>query len=94
MPGMVEDVSHQYGENLFGICCLLPEESSYFNVSDAVRSWYSELSDYKFDNPGYSVGTGHFTQVTIFTYAECPLAKHSVTIYDSTDVSAEIGIVQ
>ena len=47
---MVEDVSHQYGENLFGICCLLPEDSSYFNVSDAVTSWDDELSDYAFNN--------------------------------------------
>ena len=79
MPGMVEDVSHQYGENLFGICCLLPEESSYFNVSDAVISWYSELSGYNFNNPGYSLDTGHFTQVTALSKAECPLAKQQYT---------------
>ena len=72
MPGMVEDVSHQYGENLFGICCLLPEESSYFNVSEAVISWYDELSDYSFNSPGYSLGTGHFTQVATLSKARCP----------------------
>ena len=76
MPGMVEDVSHQYGENLFGICCLLPEDSSYFNVSDAVTSWYDEMSHYTFNDPhpGYSLGTGHFTQVTTPRKAGCPLA--------------------
>ena len=75
VSGMVEDVSHQYGENLFGICCLLPEDSSYFNVSDAVSSWYDELSDYNFRNPGYSLGTGHFTQVTMLSVAGCSLAE-------------------
>ena len=76
---MVEDDSHQYGENLFGVCCLLPEDSSYFNLSDAVRSWYDELSDYNFDNPGYSLGTGHFTQVVLLSKGGCPLAKQWFT---------------
>merc|ERR1711972_360202 len=29
----------------------------------SVDSWYSEIKDYKFENPGYSQETGHFTQV-------------------------------
>ena len=55
---MVETSNTGDGENLFGICCL-----GYFNVSYAVSSWYSEVSDYNFTYPGYSLTTGHFTQV-------------------------------
>ncbi len=29
----------------------------------AVDSWYNEVSSYNYDNPGFSSGTGHFTQV-------------------------------
>ena len=29
----------------------------------AVSSWYSEGADYNFTYPGYSLTTGHFTQV-------------------------------
>lgn len=31
--------------------------------ADATDSWYSEVSDYDFNNPGYKSGTGHFTQL-------------------------------
>lgn len=31
--------------------------------ADAVNSWYAEISMYNFDSPGFSSGTGHFTQV-------------------------------
>ena len=55
---MVETSNTGDGENLFGICCL-----GYFNVSHAVSSWYSEGADYNFTYPGYSLTTGHFTQV-------------------------------
>ncbi|XP_072570790.1 uncharacterized protein [Paramormyrops kingsleyae] len=30
---------------------------------DAVESWYSEIKDYDFSEPGYQKKTGHFTQV-------------------------------
>ncbi|XP_072570796.1 uncharacterized protein [Paramormyrops kingsleyae] len=30
---------------------------------DAVESWYSEIKDYDFSEPGYQKNTGHFTQV-------------------------------
>ena len=49
-----------YGENLFycwsssGICVT----GEY-----ASNSWYNEVSQYDFNNPGFSHGTGHFTQL-------------------------------
>ena len=29
----------------------------------ATKMWYDEIKQYKFNNPGFSGGTGHFTQV-------------------------------
>ncbi|XP_017289457.1 Golgi-associated plant pathogenesis-related protein 1-like [Kryptolebias marmoratus] len=31
--------------------------------NEAVDSWYSEIKDYDFNNPGFKSGVGHFTQV-------------------------------
>jgi hypothetical protein len=28
-----------------------------------VNAWYSEKNDYDFNNPGFSMNTGHFTQM-------------------------------
>ncbi|HUJ60035.1 MAG TPA: CAP domain-containing protein [Kofleriaceae bacterium] len=49
--------SGQYGENLAAgtIGALDPEAT--------VRMWYDEIKDYKFPNGGFSMQTGHFTQV-------------------------------
>ncbi|RVE68707.1 hypothetical protein OJAV_G00094300 [Oryzias javanicus] len=48
------------GENVF-------YKSGYPQVTitgkDAVGSWYSEIKDYNFEKPGFTSGTGHFTQV-------------------------------
>ena len=51
---------NSYGENLYycwasnGIC-VTGEKAS--------QSWYDEVSKYDFNNPGFSSGTGHFTQL-------------------------------
>jgi hypothetical protein len=31
--------------------------------SKATQSWYDEIKDYNFDQPGFSMQAGHFTQV-------------------------------
>ena len=37
--------------------------SKHHDVADAVRSWYLEIENYDFGSPGFSLETGHFTQV-------------------------------
>ena len=50
----------KYGENLYycyasyGICV---------TGEDASQRWYDEVSQYNFNKPGFSSGTGHFTQL-------------------------------
>jgi uncharacterized protein YkwD len=43
-----------YGENLAW---------GYKTATDAVEAWYSEASNYNYDNPGFAFNTGHFTQL-------------------------------
>jgi uncharacterized protein YkwD len=33
------------------------------DAKTAVDMWYNEIKDYNFNNPGFSMSTGHFTQV-------------------------------
>ena len=42
-----------------------PPRDLLVNYTKATISWYNELFDpgYDFDKPGFSKGTGHFTQV-------------------------------
>lgn len=44
------------GENLYA-------STGSFNGASAVTSWYNEIKDYNFTNPGFSGSTGHFTQL-------------------------------
>ncbi|XP_017008358.2 Golgi-associated plant pathogenesis-related protein 1-like [Drosophila takahashii] len=46
------DGGTKYGENL----CMRSEKPL-----QCVQDWYDEIEDYNFDNPGFSMGTGHFT---------------------------------
>jgi len=49
-----------YGENLYWGASSSPFTP---NCDSAVNSWYSESSNYNYANPGFSSGTGHFTQL-------------------------------
>ena len=33
------------------------------NIVEATKSWYNEITKYDFNKPGFSMETGHFTQV-------------------------------
>ena len=46
--------SSPYGENL---------AAGFPTISTAVNSWYAEHSQYSYNKPGFSMSTGHFTQV-------------------------------
>lgn len=37
--------------------------SDHYNIFDAVKIWYSEINNYSYDSPGFSLDTGHFTQI-------------------------------
>ncbi|XP_022611693.1 Golgi-associated plant pathogenesis-related protein 1-like [Seriola dumerili] len=48
------------GENIF---TMSSSATITLTGKEAVDSWYSEIKDYNWDQPGYSRETGHFTQV-------------------------------
>ena len=47
-------LGENYGENL----C-----SGHESLEACVTAWYDEIAEYDFDAPGFSLATGHFTQV-------------------------------
>ena len=51
------------GENLAMYGSTDPEDKKLSTTSLATDMWYAEVKDYDFDNPGFSMNTGHFTQV-------------------------------
>ncbi|KAM7296936.1 Golgi-associated plant pathogenesis-related protein 1 [Ixodes scapularis] len=52
---------NQYGENIFSAWSSDP--SYTIDANAPVDSWYNEIKDYDYANPGFSSKTGHFTQV-------------------------------
>ncbi|KAG0275900.1 hypothetical protein BGZ95_008237 [Linnemannia exigua] len=44
----------KYGENL---------AAGHKDFPTAIKAWYDEVNKYKFSSPGFTGGTGHFTQV-------------------------------
>lgn len=76
-----------YGENVFW--------TSDINLSDsdaaiqATKLWYNEVSKYDYNNPGFSLSTGHFTQIvwksTIYLGIGVARSKSGVYICGSYD---------
>ena len=51
------------GENLYASYTTASSIPGNELAEQAVTSWYDEVSDYNYSNPGFSANTGHFTQV-------------------------------
>ncbi|KAL9952266.1 hypothetical protein ACROYT_G039492 [Oculina patagonica] len=68
------DSRPEQGENLAMGCSTGSEGRS---VQDAVKSWYDEVCQYDFDNPGYSSAVGHFTQVVWKGSTELGIGKYT-----------------
>ncbi|ORY74504.1 CAP domain-containing protein, partial [Leucosporidium creatinivorum] len=49
-----------HGENLFAV---FPAQDQLTDPTDGIKSWASEESSYDYNNPGFSMDTGHFTQL-------------------------------
>ncbi|XP_063699506.1 venom allergen 5-like [Culicoides brevitarsis] len=52
--------NNKYGENIY---CKYGTGNVTVDGKEPVKSWYDEIQQYNFSSPGFSTGTGHFTQV-------------------------------
>ncbi len=50
-----------YGENLYAIMPG-PPDGFYRSTIDGLNAWVYEVEQYDYSNPGFTEGTGHFTQ--------------------------------
>lgn len=69
------------GENLYYTYSQFPLDPEDL-AARAVGAWYEEVADYDYGNPGFSVDTGHFTQVVwkSTTALGCAVAQGPKTI--------------
>lgn len=73
------------GENLYYTFSQFPLDPEDL-AARAVGAWYEEVEDYDYNNPGFSVDTGHFTQVVwkSTTQLGCGVAQGPKTIAGRT----------
>ncbi|XP_061397250.1 uncharacterized protein LOC133332899 [Musca vetustissima] len=64
--------NNDYGENIYQLINRDP------TAEDAVKAWYDEINKYKFNKPGFSSATGHFTQVVWLDTKEVGVGKAKV----------------
>lgn len=60
MGTMQHRANNKYGENIYA---MFGTGNLTVSGRDPVKSWYDEIKLYNFGRPGFSSGTGHFTQV-------------------------------
>ncbi|NEP08971.1 MAG: secretion protein [Symploca sp. SIO2C1] len=61
--GAFEHSDTKAGENIYASYTTASSIDATNLANQAVTSWYNEVSDYDYANPGFSGKTGHFTQV-------------------------------
>ncbi|XP_070563419.1 Golgi-associated plant pathogenesis-related protein 1-like [Ptychodera flava] len=78
--GQLQHSTYSYGENL--AVSGLP---SFDNAAGYgfVKMWYDEIDIYNYNNPGFSSGTGHFTQVVWANSQKvgCGIAQSGGSVY-------------
>ncbi|XP_075152343.1 uncharacterized protein LOC142226304 isoform X2 [Haematobia irritans] len=63
---------NEYGENLYQLTNRDP------TGEDCVKAWYDEISLYRYKKPGFSMDTGHFTQVVWLDTTELGVGRAKV----------------
>ena len=74
------------GENLYVYYTTAPSIDYATLANAAVKSWYDEVKLYNYSSPGFSLATGHFTQVVwkSSTKLGCGTAKGTKTLNGTT----------
>uniref|UniRef100_A0A383VKD2 SCP domain-containing protein n=1 Tax=Tetradesmus obliquus TaxID=3088 RepID=A0A383VKD2_TETOB len=64
-PCVFKHSGQEYGENIYATWGGgVPDEAALKEaLKYAITGWYGEVSKYDYSNPGFTMGTGHFTQV-------------------------------
>lgn len=60
---MEHSTGGKYGENLYWTSASTRAGEGAALASASVQAWYDEVKDYDYGAPGFSMKTGHFTQV-------------------------------
>lgn len=83
------------GENIYASYTTQSSIAADTLADGAVKSWYDEVANYNYGNPGFSSETGHFTQVVWkgSTQVGCGAAKGTATI-DGTQYNAFYVVCQ